>query len=50
MVLLYLLVVTSPVAAWMLWRDPRRPLWVKMAATIVGVAVYGALWYAYVRQ
>jgi hypothetical protein len=50
MLLLYLLVVTSPIAVWMLWRDPRRNVWVKMAATLVGLAVYIALWFAYVRQ
>lgn len=47
MLLLYLLVITSPVAAWMLWRDPRRPVWVKLAATVVGLLGYAALWLAY---
>jgi hypothetical protein len=49
MLLLYVLVLTSPVAAWMLWREPRRPLWVKLAVTIVGIAIYVALWIVYSR-
>jgi hypothetical protein len=46
MVILYLLIVTSPVAAWMLWRDPRRSLRAKIIGTVVGVAGYVALYVA----
>jgi hypothetical protein len=44
MLLLYLLVFTSPVAAWMLWRDRSWPLWAKVVATGFGVLVYVAAW------
>ena len=43
-VLLYLLVITSPVAAWLLWRNPRRPLWAKIMITLIGIAFYAAVW------
>jgi hypothetical protein len=46
-VLCYLLIVTSPAAVWMLWREPRRSLRVKVAATAIGVAGYVALYWAY---
>jgi hypothetical protein len=44
MLLLYLLVFTAPVAAWMLWRDGTRPLWAKIVATVAGLAIYVAVW------
>lgn len=47
MILLYVLVFTSPVAAWMLWRDRHRPLWVKLLVTALGIAGYVALWFLY---
>jgi len=43
-VLLYLLVLTSPVAVWLLWRDPKRKLWAKVLATVIGIALYAAAW------
>lgn len=43
-VLLYLFVITSPVAAWLLWRDAKRSLWAKVLATVLGLAGYAALW------
>jgi hypothetical protein len=42
--LLYLLVLTSPVAVWLLWRDPKRSRRTKTIATAVGVAGYVAVW------
>jgi hypothetical protein len=41
--ILYLLVFTSPVAAWLLWRDPKRSTRTKVIATAVGIALYAAL-------
>jgi hypothetical protein len=41
--LLYLLVFTSPVAAWLLWRDPKRTMRTKVIVTLVGLALYAAL-------
>lgn len=43
-VLLYVLVITSPVALWVLWREPRRTLRSKVVATVIGVALYAAVW------
>lgn len=37
-VLLYLLVVTSPAAFWLLWRDPKRTMRVKVAWSLVMLA------------
>ena len=45
--LLYLLIVTSPVAAWMVWRDRRRPLAVKLMVTALGIAGYVGLYVLY---
>lgn len=45
-VLLYLLLITVPVAAWLVWRDPRRSLRVKIIATLVGVAGYALLFWS----
>jgi hypothetical protein len=45
MAVLWMLVLTAPVAAWLLWREPKRAVWVKVAATVVGVAYYGVIWY-----
>jgi hypothetical protein len=45
--LLYLLVVTSPIAAWLVWRDPRRPLAVKLIVTAAGIAGYVGLYFLY---
>jgi len=47
--LLYVLLVTGPVAAWLLWREPRRPLATKVIATVVGIAGYIALYLLYSR-
>lgn len=44
--ILYLLVITSPVAAWMLWRDPARSTRTKVLATVVGIAGYVAIYLA----
>lgn len=44
--ILYLLVVTSPIALWLLWREPKRTLWAKIAATAVGLAGYVAFYFA----
>lgn len=43
-VVLYLLVLTAPVALWLLWRDPRRSLKAKVVTTVVGVIGYVALY------
>jgi hypothetical protein len=43
---LYLLILGSPIAAWMLWRDPKRKTWAKVVATAVGIAGYVALYIA----
>lgn len=45
--LMYVLIVTVPVAAWMLWREPRRSLTVKIVATLVGIAGYVGLYWLY---
>lgn len=44
--LLYLLVITSPIALWLLWREPKRTLAAKVIATVVGLAGYVALFLA----
>jgi hypothetical protein len=44
--LLYLLLITAPVAAWLLWRDPRRKTRTKVIATVIGVAGYVLLFVA----
>jgi hypothetical protein len=41
--LLYVLIITSPVALWLLWREPHRRTWSKALATLLGVAGYVAL-------
>jgi hypothetical protein len=43
LLLLYVLVITSPVALWLLWREPHRKTWSKALATALGVAGYVAL-------
>jgi hypothetical protein len=43
--LLYLLVLTSPVAVWLLWRDPKRSTRTKVVATVAGAVIYVAVWY-----
>jgi hypothetical protein len=45
--LLYLLIVTVPVAAWLVWRDPRRSLGVKLVITALGIAGYVGLYMLY---
>lgn len=45
--LLYLLIVTSPVAAWLVWRDRRRSLGVKLIVTVLGIAGYVGLYVLY---
>lgn len=44
--ILYMLVVTSPVALWLLWREPKRTQRAKIIATLVGIAGYVALFVA----
>ena len=46
-VLFYVLLVTAPIAAWLLWGDPRRPLRTKIIVTVVGVSGYVLLYRAY---
>jgi hypothetical protein len=41
---LYLLLLTSPLALWLLWREPRRSLRAKVVTTVLGVAGYAALY------
>jgi hypothetical protein len=41
--ILYLLVITSPIAAWMLWRDPKRTMRAKVIATLIGLTGYAAI-------
>lgn len=45
MLLMYLLVITFPVAMWLLWRERRRSLVTKVVLTVVGVAIYVAVWF-----
>jgi hypothetical protein len=45
--LLYVLVVTSPIAAWMLWRDKKLSLTRKIVATVIGIVGYVALYLGY---
>jgi hypothetical protein len=45
MLLMYVMVFTSPVAAWMLWREPRRSTRAKVITTIVGILGYVALYF-----
>jgi len=45
--LLYVLIITAPAAAWLLWREPRRPLATKLIATAIGIAGYVALYVFY---
>lgn len=45
-VLLYLLLITVPVAVWLLWRDPCRSTRVKVIATLVGIVGYVALYWS----
>lgn len=47
--LLYLLIVTFPAAAWLLWRDPERSLRVKVIITLVGVVGYVGIYLLYSR-
>lgn len=44
--LLYLLLITAPVAVWLVWRDPHRPLRVKVIASAIGVLGYGLLYWS----
>jgi hypothetical protein len=44
---LYLLIVTSPVAAWLLWRQPRYSLRAKIACSVLGIAGYVGLYLLY---
>jgi len=46
MFIMYLLVVTAPVAVWLLWREPKRTLRTKVITLAVGVAGYVALYFA----
>ena len=43
---LYVLFFTAPVALWLLWREPRRTMWAKVVATIVGLAGYALAFWA----
>lgn len=47
--LLYLLIVTVPIAAWLLWRDPRRSLTAKVVFTAAGIGGYVGLYLLYSR-
>jgi hypothetical protein len=49
MMLFYLFIVTSPVAVWMLWRESRRSLTVKLVVTVLGVVGYAGLYWLYSR-
>lgn len=49
MLLMYLLVITFPVAMWLLWREPRRSLVAKVILTVAGIAVYVAVWFLTTR-
>jgi hypothetical protein len=44
--LLYLLLITAPVAVWLVWRDPHRSLRVKLIATGIGILGYGLLYWS----
>lgn len=45
MLVLYLLVFTGPVAAWILWREPRRSTRSKVISTIIGILGYVGLYF-----
>jgi len=47
--LLYVLIITSPVAAWMLWRDKRLSLGKKVFGSVVMVAGFVVLYFLYRR-
>lgn len=47
-VILFALIITSPVAAFLLWRDKRITRWAKVVASIVVLVGYGLL-YRFVR-
>jgi hypothetical protein len=46
MLVLYLFVFSSPVALWLLWREPKRSLRAKVITTVVGLAGYVLLFLA----
>src|SRR5450759_4791017 len=46
MLVMYVMVFTAPVAAWLLWKEPRRSLRAKIVTTTVGMAGYVALYMA----
>jgi hypothetical protein len=46
MLVLYLMVFTSPAAVWLLWREPKRSLRAKITTTLIGLAGYAALFLA----
>jgi hypothetical protein len=48
MLVMYVLVITAPVAAWLLWKEPRRSLRAKIVTTAIGIAGYVALYIAIV--
>jgi hypothetical protein len=47
MLILYLTVLGSPIAIWLLWKEPARSLRAKIITTVVGVAGYVTAFVAY---
>lgn len=47
MFILYLTVIASPVALWLLWREPARSTRAKILSTVVGIVAYVAAFVAY---
>lgn len=47
MFVLYLTVLLSPVALWLLWREPTRSTRAKIVSTVVGAACYVAGFFLY---
>jgi hypothetical protein len=47
MLIMYVTVVASPIALWLLWRDPARSRRAKVVTTIVGIVCYVAAFIVY---
>jgi hypothetical protein len=48
--LLYFLVITGPVAFWLLWREPHRKTWAKVTWTLLALAGYVAAYFGAIAK